>query len=116
VQDGFPFFRNLLPGVTTSAQKFLMLLLQRQALRLADDLEAANTKSRHVEDAARWNATPILPPPVGIPEDKLLEPKLNETTVLQLDGIDELQETNVLQLEGKDALQGTTVLQLEGAR
>lgn len=116
MQDGLPFFRNLLPGVATSAQKFFMLLLQRQALRLADDLEAANTKSHHVADAARRDTTPILPPPVSIQEDKLLETKLNETTVLQLDGMDELQETKVLQLEGGEPLKGTTVLQLEGAR
>jgi hypothetical protein len=119
VQDGLPFFRDLLPGVTTSAQKFFMLLLQRQALRLADDLEAANTqigRSSHVEDAARRNTTPILPAPVRIHEAKLLEDKLKETTVLQLEGKDKLQETTVLQLEGEDGLKGTAVLQLEGAR
>lgn len=96
-----------------------MLLLQRQALRLADDLEAASTKtgnSSHVEDAARWNTTPILPAPVLLQEDTLLEDKLEETTMLQLDGKDGLRETAVLQLEGGDSLKGATALQLEGAR
>lgn len=96
-----------------------MLLLQRQALRLADDLDAANTKigrSSHFEDAARWNTPPILPAPVRIQDDTLLEDKLNETTMLQLEGKGELQETTVLQLEDEDGVKGTTVLQLEGAR
>ncbi|KAG0584530.1 hypothetical protein KC19_3G215800 [Ceratodon purpureus] len=120
VQDGLPFFRDLLPGVTTSAQKFFMLLLQRQALRLADDLEAANTKSAsssHIEDAARLNTTPILPAPVRVREDMLLNDKLKETAVLQLEAKEELQQdTTLLQLEGGGDLKGTTILQLEGAR
>jgi hypothetical protein len=43
-QDVLPFLRDLLPGITSSTQRFLVMLLQRQALRLADDLEAASIK------------------------------------------------------------------------
>jgi hypothetical protein len=42
-QDLLPVLRDLFPGLTTAAQRFVVMLIQRQALRLADDLDGGNS-------------------------------------------------------------------------
>ena len=46
-----PLAWSMLPGMTTAAQRFLIMLMQRQALRLADDLDGGNS-------VAMWDADP----------------------------------------------------------
>lgn len=116
VQDGFPFFRDLLPGVSTSAQKFLVLLLQRQALRLADDLEAASTNistSNHLELDTRLNTSPMPPAPILTPEKTISDDHLlNGSTVLHLKGEDVVKGSTELYLEDKGGMKESSVLQL----
>lgn len=51
-QVPFDLFRDMAPGVTTAAQRFLVMLTQRQALRFADDLDGRNSVSEWEKDPA----------------------------------------------------------------
>lgn len=87
-QDVLPFLRDLLPGITSSTQRFLVMLLQRQALRLADDLEAASIKkgaSTHFEHSTTTISTKILPVPEPYGDMLLIEDGRNEVELLQLE-------------------------------
>jgi hypothetical protein len=53
VRDSIPLFFDLLPGVTTTAQKFSAMLLQRVTLRFADDLDGTNSS------ILEWNKDPM---------------------------------------------------------
>ncbi|KAL3687877.1 hypothetical protein R1sor_014186 [Riccia sorocarpa] len=50
-RDNLPFFLDLLPGVATAAQRFILILLQRQALRFADDLDGTSSVDAWNKDA-----------------------------------------------------------------
>ncbi|KAL3677092.1 hypothetical protein R1sor_027040 [Riccia sorocarpa] len=50
-RDSLPFFLDLLPGVATAAQRFILILLQRQALRFADDLDGTSSVDAWNKDA-----------------------------------------------------------------
>ncbi|BBN18853.1 aarF domain-containing kinase [Marchantia polymorpha subsp. ruderalis] len=50
-QESWPIFLDLLPGVTTAAQRFATILIQRQALRFADDLDGTNSVEEWDKDA-----------------------------------------------------------------
>lgn len=43
VQGVIPMMPDLFPGIVMTAQRFILMLLQRQALRLADDLDGKNS-------------------------------------------------------------------------
>jgi len=56
-----PVVRDLLPGVQTVAQRFAIMLFQRQILRLADDLDGHHSVRSWDEDPAAF-ARRIQPP------------------------------------------------------
>eukprot|EP00897_Mesotaenium_endlicherianum_P000433 jgi/Mesen1/10390/ME000081S09789 len=58
-----PVVRDMLPGITTAAQRFVVMLAQRQALRLADDLDGSNSVAEWERDPAAI-ARSIRPPRV----------------------------------------------------
>jgi len=60
-QDVAPVVRDLLPGVQTVAQRFAIMLFQRQILRLADDLDGHHSVRSWDEDPAAF-ARRIQPP------------------------------------------------------
>lgn len=87
-QDILPFLRDLLPGITSSTQRFLVMLLQRQALRLAEDLEAANIKKgafTHSEHSTTTITTKIFPVPEPSGDMLLIDDGRNEVELLQLE-------------------------------
>nr|PNR54038.1 hypothetical protein PHYPA_007714 [Physcomitrium patens] len=53
-QDVGPVVKDLLPGVRTIAQRFAIMLFQRQALRLADDLDGRHSVRGWDEDPAAF--------------------------------------------------------------
>eukprot|EP00850_Spirogloea_muscicola_P000970 SM000003S11215 [mRNA] locus=s3:1611199:1615417:+ [translate_table: standard] len=66
----FPLLRDILPGATTFAQRFALMLLQRQALRFADDLDGRRSVAEWEKDPAA-SARLIKPSPLlrrGRPE------------------------------------------------
>lgn len=73
-QDMAPIVRELLPGVTTAAQRFVIMLIQRQSLRLADDLDGHHSIGEWDRDPAAF-ARKIrphrgLPPPGQSPKSQ----------------------------------------------
>jgi hypothetical protein len=73
-QDMAPIVRELLPGVTTAAQRFVIMLIQRQSLRLADDLDGHHSVGEWDRDPAAF-ARKIrphrgLPPPGQSPKSQ----------------------------------------------
>jgi hypothetical protein len=62
-----PVVKDLLPGVRTIAQRFAIMLFQRQTLRLADDLDGHHSVRYWDEDPAafarRIRPRQSLPPP-----------------------------------------------------
>lgn len=87
-QDVLPFLRDLLPGITSSSRRFLVMLLQRQALRLADDLEAANIKNgtpTHSEHSTTTISTKRLPAPEPYVDMLLIDDGRNEVELLPVE-------------------------------
>lgn len=86
-QDVLPFLRELLPGVTASAQKFLTLLLQRQALRLAEDLDAARKEAPgRLDKSARAHSTSIQRLQVHSNQRLLLKDQKEQLELVKLEG------------------------------
>lgn len=52
-RDVIPLIGEMWPGVLTTGQRFIIMLLQRQALRLADDLDGSNSVEFWERDPAQ---------------------------------------------------------------
>ena len=52
-----PFVAEMGPGILTTGQRFLAMLMQRQALRLADDLDGSNSVAEWEKDPAQLART-----------------------------------------------------------
>ncbi|KAH7278615.1 hypothetical protein KP509_38G049000 [Ceratopteris richardii] len=52
--DILPLIPDLFPGVVNTGQKFILMLLQRQALRLADDLDGKRSITEWDKDPSAF--------------------------------------------------------------
>ncbi|KAG0591725.1 hypothetical protein KC19_1G196600 [Ceratodon purpureus] len=75
-QDMAPVMKDLLPGVRTVAQRFAIMLFQRQTLRFADDLDGHHSVRYWDEDPAAFARR--IQPPKRLPPPKQPERKLQQ--------------------------------------